>query len=519
MQELCAIEPVEAPKLVNELVMKSDGVFLWVSLVVKSLLNGLTNGDRISFLRRRLEEIPSKIESLYRYMLIQIEPIYHEEGWQLFSTASLTFHQESLYSGDGIDAIHISFAIDEDIQSILSTPMHFLTREEVTRRVQWINTRLKVSCAGLLELNTRDPYIPLGEFGNSKVQYIHRTARDFLNTLDAEKTPIGKFCSTMHHAPTRLLKANVAYIKSCFKLSDNDISPKLTPHIRRTMWLASKAELETGHDEFEVLQEMQCAITKILSPPVPWIHSVAPEGSPDSRFEMLEGWQDDFVSLAIMWGLNRYLSKALGKGNKLLGEKRGRPYLDYALPIHPNTGWRYQGRCDLETIRLLLQYGCNPNQVFEEGASPWQYFLSSVHIGLLEENFWVRAEDFEVYFRVGGARPNTSCSTYLGSLFELMLKHGADPYASITEWPELPARKPKSFSVLEIISCSLATSPEDVAVLVALLPKPALLPELPLPSDLPLSDPPLSDLPQLPLKSRESQLARLKRKLGFANKA
>jgi hypothetical protein len=35
MQDLYAIEPVEAPKLVNELVMKSDGVFLWVSLVVK----------------------------------------------------------------------------------------------------------------------------------------------------------------------------------------------------------------------------------------------------------------------------------------------------------------------------------------------------------------------------------------------------------------------------------------------------------------------------------------------------
>jgi hypothetical protein len=193
MQELCAVEPVEAPKLVDELVMKSDGVFLWVSLVVKSLLNGFTNSDRISFLRRRLEEIPSKIESLYRYMLIQIEPIYHEEDWKLFSIASLAFHQESLYSGDGIDALHMSFAIDEGTESIVSAPMHLLTEEEVTRRVQWINIRLKVSCAGLLELNQWSTHVPMGEFSNLKVQYIHRTARDFLDTLDAQNTPMGKF--------------------------------------------------------------------------------------------------------------------------------------------------------------------------------------------------------------------------------------------------------------------------------------------------------------------------------------
>jgi hypothetical protein len=102
------------------------------------------------------------------------------------------------------------------------------------------------------------------------------------------------------------------------------------------------------------------------------------------------------------------------------------------------------------------------NQVFEEDTSPWQYVLNIVQTRPSAEDFSVEAEDPESYFRVDGIRPQTSCSTYLGSLFELMLKHGADPYASITEWPEPPARKPKSFSVVEIISCSLATSPEDV---------------------------------------------------------
>jgi hypothetical protein len=95
--------------------------------------------------------------------------------------------------------------------------------------------------------------------------------------------------------------------------------------------------------------------------------------------------------------------------------------LDYAIPKVPSPGWFAQGAWDLDTIRLLLQYGCNPNQVFEEETSPWQYVLSIVQKRLSAENFCIEAEDFEILFLVGGTRPHTSCSTYLGSLFELML--------------------------------------------------------------------------------------------------
>jgi hypothetical protein len=145
------------------------------------------------------------------------------------------------------------------------------------------------------------------------------------------------------------------------------------------------------------------------------------------------------------------------------------------------------------------------NQVFEEDTSPWQYVLNIVQTRPSAEDFSVEAEDPESYFRVDGIRPQTSCSTYLGSLFELMLKYGGDSYARVTE--PVPGNS-KSLSVFEIISCSLATSPMDVAFLVELLPKPSLLPDLPLPSD-----PSLSDLPLPSPKSRESRLSRFKLKV------
>ena len=45
-------------ELVGEVVDRAHGVFLWVFLVVRSLLQGLTNADRIADLQRRLRRLP-----------------------------------------------------------------------------------------------------------------------------------------------------------------------------------------------------------------------------------------------------------------------------------------------------------------------------------------------------------------------------------------------------------------------------------------------------------------------------
>ncbi|PMD67148.1 uncharacterized protein K444DRAFT_489832, partial [Hyaloscypha bicolor E] len=62
MRLLKDAEPAHAAELVNEVVTKASGVFLWVTLVVKSLLNGLRNRDCIGDLRRRLSELPSDLD-------------------------------------------------------------------------------------------------------------------------------------------------------------------------------------------------------------------------------------------------------------------------------------------------------------------------------------------------------------------------------------------------------------------------------------------------------------------------
>lgn len=50
-------------ELEDEIVSRAQGVFLWVFLVVRSLMDGLTNADRITDLERRLQALPTDLET------------------------------------------------------------------------------------------------------------------------------------------------------------------------------------------------------------------------------------------------------------------------------------------------------------------------------------------------------------------------------------------------------------------------------------------------------------------------
>ena len=76
-KDLCCHE------LVNEIIAKAAGVFLWVSLVVCVLLDGLINVDGFSELQNRLRKLPSDLESCFEHMLNSADRFYRTETAQI----------------------------------------------------------------------------------------------------------------------------------------------------------------------------------------------------------------------------------------------------------------------------------------------------------------------------------------------------------------------------------------------------------------------------------------------------
>jgi hypothetical protein len=102
-----SIQTEAAATLVDEIVSKADGVFLWVALIATSLLDGLTNHDSIKDLQRRLWLLPSDLESLYRHMLfVRIDEFYRLKTSQLFQIFRATLGMsESLEQPDVWNAL------------------------------------------------------------------------------------------------------------------------------------------------------------------------------------------------------------------------------------------------------------------------------------------------------------------------------------------------------------------------------------------------------------------------------
>jgi hypothetical protein len=64
-QSLQAYDKKSTDQLLNNVTARASGVFLWVVLVTQSLLEGLTDGEHLSELHKRLNSLPVELESLF----------------------------------------------------------------------------------------------------------------------------------------------------------------------------------------------------------------------------------------------------------------------------------------------------------------------------------------------------------------------------------------------------------------------------------------------------------------------
>jgi hypothetical protein len=168
-QKLAIEEPEQAPVLVLEIVTKADGVFLWVKLVVASLLAGLRNRDDLSVLQQRLRALPTDLEHLYEHMLkVRIESVYESQSSQIFQLVHVVDEPHTPLS--------LALALDEKLHKTIYTRESAFTGTEISGKCEMMSDRLKSRCAGLIEI--RGVHKESGNLGT--VQYMHRTVRDFL---------------------------------------------------------------------------------------------------------------------------------------------------------------------------------------------------------------------------------------------------------------------------------------------------------------------------------------------------
>ena len=156
MKSLRESDPIGCAELLNDLSDRASGVFLWVVLACRSLLDGFDSCDRVAELRVRMEELPPELEDLFTHMLNKIPRRYHDQTAKLLMLAhdyQVTQLRDG-HHGGGMSAL--PFAILEqfefDINKANFADLPISTSERLTR-CELLEGRLRSRVGGLLELS------------------------------------------------------------------------------------------------------------------------------------------------------------------------------------------------------------------------------------------------------------------------------------------------------------------------------------------------------------------------------
>lgn len=372
-------------RLVNEIVDESRGVFLWVSLVVESLLRGLSNKDRIGELRQRLAETPKTLNGMFERMLASMEERYHEQAAQILQVA--------LYADEPLGLFTYSY-IGGKVGSAMGQSARAWTEEECVELARVTETRIKVRCPDLVKVND---YMVEGntftEHGSKlSVEFLHRTVGDFL-ALEETQEQLRKRLKKSFEPGRFICEALLAQIKG----SESVYSPNwdadgeygnVQDLISGLLVFAKKAEAQSGTKQTALLDGLRDALEQ-------------------------RGWNDGsrvpFLALMIHRDLRLYVESHLPQA--LTPQTGSLSLLECAL-VCPK---ELHALCDqtlplLHMVTLLLEHGANPNEPSSQlGNTIWQQYLTLSYRNLSRKR------------RLG----QMDVQSHLG-IMQAMLEHGAD---------------------------------------------------------------------------------------------
>lgn len=442
-------EPDFASSLVKNIATKSCGVFLWVKLVVRSLLSGLLNSDPVQALQSRLEEMPSDLEDFYEKMLDTIPSNYTEHAGQLFQIVSAA---EGDLTGLGL---YFASQANNSPDTALKTEIRPLDEEEQYDMAEdarrWLNSR----CKGLIEIPSRD-YGPEDEGQDKnesstkevqptankdnfplafrKVAYLHRTVRDFIDSPEIRQR-IGNMAPG--YTPNQALLRSTILMAKMWCPSTLTWQ-RLDQEIAGSLRYADRIARSGGTVPFEILDEAWRCF-KILTPQylksnlratrASFLDSLVTESS------MLYGSRtpQGFLQAAASYELNDYIASKVLNGIGIFSDESTRPLLNRMICEYKH----YPSLCEpkvsdgagskppnLGLIRHLLLNGADPNSVVQ-GKTTWSSLLqecvsiaNKLRCDRLRER---HTSDFEhwanivEHFILSGADPRMNVDSQRGS--------------------------------------------------------------------------------------------------------
>ncbi|PWY70936.1 hypothetical protein BO70DRAFT_432026 [Aspergillus heteromorphus CBS 117.55] len=446
IQTLFAGDPTGASSLIEEVVERADGVFLWVTLVVQSLLRR-RGYQSISQMQEYLLQHPADIDDLFTYFifeqstkdqtflisrLFQLLQAREEACHATGQDESVTMRLWELALADQLDEANIT--IPEDVKQA--------NDNTIAQLCSTTKTHFSADCAGLIITNppsqttirTKSSETPSQQLAQSKVSYIHRTVKDYLSLRPIWSRILSLTIGTPFDAHLSLLISHILQLK-------HPLDP-FHPHRQTDEWWPL-IPLAFTHARLSPDPRAQLLFIPALDQALTQHWSFRDDPETDhwarslfSNYEKRKKavFERPFLSLAAKFGLRTLVHHKLQDHDTLTPaptpstENQPAPI---PLLTHPLTFLSHRRKtvyplCDPLLIASLLAHphSFDPNQVYTDldkrTYTPWLLVLENLREA--ERRRWIRYYDTDAD---GTAR--------MARIVELFLQAGADPNAVLVK--------------------------------------------------------------------------------------
>ena len=183
MTALRAEFPDQAERLSDAILEKAEGVFLWVKLVVRLLLEGIRNGDTFDELQFILQSLPSDLKQLYQRMLSSMNDEHQVQAAEIFQ---LLRTWQEIFEQQPIPALVLYHAVNNPAAT---------HEASIPWKLEHIANRIRSRCNGLLEISfVNNPTLTEKETREAEtpvVTYLHLTVAEFLSLDEVQNVTFG----------------------------------------------------------------------------------------------------------------------------------------------------------------------------------------------------------------------------------------------------------------------------------------------------------------------------------------
>jgi hypothetical protein len=399
--------PKMALQLVEEIVENADGVFLWVELVVRSLLEGFANEDELEDLQARLKLLPKELTELYRHMLgLNAPSPYLAAASKIFLLRRASDLAELNLVGSTpppFGLLDLDFALAKFPFSALESKVAPLSEGQMEKRCVEMERKLKIWCKGLLEVSG----VKINRY--TYIRYLHRTVKEYLESDEVFKELIEATKIAQFEPHLCLLQACILKLKCvCTNMSweYNELPSTLLlglMHAQLDEQARIMASIKPDPAEATLLDELDRTMVQILtsymdSTNQPWFYQYGLFLRDKYKFIDRNGCQDTFLSLAVQFGLLLYLDVKVFQDRKTGRPKARRNGIESQIglpeaPLTINKPGRPLLHCAVDSliwgklsilcppssilIATLLRLGARPNEPFN-GGTVWHHFLAGL---------------------------------------------------------------------------------------------------------------------------------------------